>query len=130
MKRQIGCFIAVGCVAALTHMSVVAFLVEAFGWKPLISNVAAFCVAFLVSFNGHSRFTFPQPPEARAEAGRRYCLIAITAFTLNQVMYSYALNMFGTALYLPILAVVVLIVAVFTFTMSRFWAFALRKKPA
>jgi putative flippase GtrA len=130
VKRQVVFFVAVGCAAGLTHMSVVALLVEAFGWKPLASNIAAFCVAFLVSFNGHSRFTFPQPPEARAEACRRFCLLAVTSFTLNQVLYSYGLNWFGTELYLPILAVVVLMVAVFTFTMSRLWAFALRDKAA
>jgi putative flippase GtrA len=130
VKRQVGFFIAVGCAAGLTHMSVVALLVEAFGWKPLASNIVAFCVAFFVSFNGHSRFTFPQPPEARVEAMRRFCLIAITSFTLNQVLYAYGLNWFGAKLYLPILAVVVLMVAVFTFTMSRLWAFALRDKAA
>lgn len=111
-------------------MSVVALLVEAFGWLPTVSNVAAFCVAFFVSFNGHSRLTFPQPAEQRLEACRRYAILAITSFTLNQTIYSWALDLFGDQLYLPILAVVVLMVAVFTFTMSRIWAFALREKPA
>jgi putative flippase GtrA len=123
-------FVAVGCAAGLTHMSVVALLVELFGWQPLASNAAAFCVAFGVSFNGHSRLTFPQPPEQRLEACRRFAILAITSFTLNQTIYAYALELFGARLYLPILAAVVLAVAVFTFTMSRIWAFALREKPA
>jgi putative flippase GtrA len=123
-------FVAVGCAAGLTHMTVVAILVEAFGWVPTVSNIAAFCVAFCVSSAGHSRLTFPQPPAQRAEACRRYAIIAITSFTLNQTMYSYALDLFGQELYLPILAVVVLAVAAFTFTMSRIWAFALREKAA
>jgi putative flippase GtrA len=130
VKRQVGFFIAVGCAAGLTHMGVVALLVELFGWQPLPANVAAFCVAFFVSFNGHSRLTFPQPPEARAEACRRFILLAVTSFTINQTMYAYALSLFGPDLYLPILGAVVLAVAVFTFTMSRIWAFALRSKPA
>jgi putative flippase GtrA len=130
VKRQVGFFIAVGCAAGLTHMGVVALLVELFGWQPLASNVAAFCVAFWVSFGGHSRLTFPQPAEARAEACRRFILLAVTSFTINQTMYAYALSLFGPDLYLPILGMVVLAVAVFTFTMSRLWAFALRSKPA
>jgi putative flippase GtrA len=130
LRRQVFFFIAVGSAAALTHMSVVVLLVELFGWQPLVSNVAAFCVAFGVSFNGHSRLTFPQPPAQRLEACRRYAILAITAFTLNQTLYAYALELFGTRLYLPILAVVVLAVAVFTFTMSRIWAFAPRENSA
>jgi putative flippase GtrA len=130
LKRQVVFFVAVGCAAGLTHMSVVALLVELLGWQPLVSNVAAFCVAFCVSFNGHSRLTFPQPPAQRLEACRRYAILAITSFTLNQTLYAYALQMFGARLYLPILAVVVLAVAVFTFAMSRIWAFAPREKPA
>jgi putative flippase GtrA len=128
LKRQVGFFIAVGCAAGLTHMSVVALLVELIGWQPLASNVVAFCVAFIVSFNGHCRLTFPQPPEARAEACRRYILLAVTSFTLNQTAYAWALHLFGPTYYLPILAVVVLVVAIFTFTMSRLWAFALRSR--
>ncbi len=130
MKRQVSYFIAVGCAAGLTHMTVVALLVELAGWHPLVSNVAAFCVAFCVSASGHSRLTFPQPPAQRAEACRRFAILAITSFTLNQSIYAYALDVFGERLYLPILAVVVLGVAVFTFTMSRIWAFALREKTA
>ena len=87
-------------------------------------------MAFCVSFNGHSRFTWPQPAEQRAEACRRFIMLAMTSFSLNQLIYSYALVLFGPALYLPILAVVVLCVAVFTFTMSRYWAFALRNRAA
>jgi putative flippase GtrA len=130
LRRQVPYFIAVGFAAGLTHMSVVALLVELFGWQPLVSNVAAFCVAFCVSSTGHSRLTFPQPPRQRLDACRRYAVLAITSFTLNQTIYAYALDLFGADLYLPILAVVVLAVAVFTFTMSRLWAFAQREKPA
>lgn len=123
-------FIAVGCAAGLTHMTVVALLVEVFGWLPQISNVPAFCVAFCVSASGHSRLTFPQPPAQRAEACRRFAVLALSSFTVNQTMYAYALDLFGADLYLPILGVVVVVVAAFTFTMSRIWAFALREKPA
>jgi putative flippase GtrA len=130
LKRQLAFFIAVGCAAGLTHVTVVALLVELLGWQPLASNVVAFCVAFCVSASGHSRLTWPQPPAQRAEACRRFAILAITSFTLNQTLYAYALSTFGTKLYLPILGVVVLAVAAFTFTMSRLWAFALREKPA
>jgi putative flippase GtrA len=130
VRRQLFFFLVVGCAAAFTHMSVVVLLVEAFGWRAIVSNMAAFCVAFLVSFNGHSRLTFPQPADLRAEACRRFIIIALTGFVINQLTYAYALSIFGPRLYLPILFFVLLSVAAFTFTMSRCWAFALRSKPA
>lgn len=130
MKRQIAAFIAVGSTAALTHMSVVVLLVELLDWHAAVSNIAGFGVAFSVSFNGHARYTFPQPAEQRAEACRRFILIAMTSFSLNQIIYTYALILFGPVFYIPLLAVVLLGVAVFTFTMSRYWAFALRSKAA
>jgi len=130
VKRQIAAFIAVGSTAALTHMSVVVLLVELLDWHAAVSNIAGFGVAFSVSFNGHARYTFPQPAEQRAEACRRFILIAMTSFSLNQIIYTYALILFGPVFYIPLLAVVLLGVAVFTFTMSRYWAFALRSKAA
>lgn len=130
LRRQLAAFVAVGAAAALTHMSVVVLLVELFGWHAAVANIAGFGVAFGVSFNGHARFTFPQPPEQRAEACRRFIIIAMTSFTFNQLIYTYALSIFGPVFYLPMLALVLLGVAAFTFTMSRFWAFALRSKAA
>ncbi len=122
--RQIAIFIAVGSAAALTHLTVVAIVVELFGLKPLAANVIGFCVAFLVSFGGHARFTFPLSPNRYAAARTRFFAVACTGFILNQAAYAEALRLFGPGYYLPALAAVLLGVAVATFLLSKLWAFA------
>ncbi len=122
--RQIAIFIAVGSTAALTHLTAVAIVVELFGLKPLAANVIGFCVAFLVSFGGHARFTFPLSPDRYAAARTRFFAVACTGFILNQAAYAEALHLFGPRYYLPALAVVLVGVAVATFLLSKLWAFA------
>ena len=123
MKR-IAIFIAVGSAAALTHLLVVAIVVELFGLKPLAANVIGFCGAFLVSFAGHARWTFPLSPDRFAAARRRFFAVACTGFLLNQAAYAEALYLFGPRYYLPVLAAVLVGVAVATFLLSKLWAFA------
>lgn len=122
--HQIAIFIAVGCAAAFTHLAVVAAAVETVALQPLAANVMGFCVAFLVSFGGHSRWTFPIDRRRLATARLRFFLVALSGFVVNQTAYAGALHIFGTAYYLPILAAVVLGVAAATFLLSKLWAFA------
>jgi putative flippase GtrA len=122
--RQIAIFIAVGCAAALTHLGIVAAVVELLGIYPLAANVIGFGVAFLVSFGGHARWTFPIAPERFAAARSRFLAVALTGFALNQAGYAEALHLVGPRYYLPALAAVVACVSVSTFLLSKLWAFA------
>ena len=122
--RQVAIFIAVGCAAAFTHLAVVAFVVELLALHPLAANAIGFSVAFLVSFGGHSRFTFPILPERYAQARMRFFAVAATGFVVNQAAYAEALHLFGPRFYLPILAAVLVGVAAATFLLSKLWAFA------
>ncbi len=122
--RQIAIFVAVGCAAGATHLAVVATVVELLGLKPLAANVIGFAVAFLVSFGGHARFTFPIAPQRFAAARARFFAVAFTGFVLNQAAYAVALDLFGPRYYLPLLAGVILSVSVATFLLSKLWAFA------
>lgn len=127
MNRQLLAFAIVGCAAAITHLSVVAFLVEGLHWRILMANVAGFCVAFLVSFSGHSHWTFPQAAGRRTTARKRFFLVALTGFIANQSAYASGLDAMGEkgdAWYLPILVAVIVGVAGFTFVLSKLWAFA------
>jgi putative flippase GtrA len=127
MSRQLAAFVLVGCVAAGTHMIVVALLVEALHFRILAANVIGFSVAFFVSFGGHSRLTFPTRAEGRAAARKRFFIIALTGFAVNQSAYASGLDAMGErggTLYLPLLFLVLAGVAGFTFTMSKFWVFA------
>ena len=122
--RQIAIFIAVGSAAALTHLMVVALVVELAGLQPLAANVIGFCVAFLVSFAGHARWTFPISPQRFAAARRRFFAVACTGFVLNQIAYAEALHLSGPRYYLLALAAVLIGVAAATFLLSKLWAFA------
>ncbi len=122
--HQIAIFIAVGTAAAFTHLSVVAAMVEALALHPLAANVIGFGVAFLVSFSGHSRWTFPIAREQHATARIRFLVVAVSGFAVNQAAYAWALHIFGPKYYLPVLAAVLLGVAGSTFLLSKLWAFA------
>jgi putative flippase GtrA len=122
--QQIAIFIAVGSAAAFTHLAVVAAVVETLALHPLAANVIGFGIAFLVSFGGHSRWTFPIVREQLAAARIRFFVVALTGFVINQMAYAWALHIFGPDYYLPILAAVLLGVAASTFLLSKLWAFA------
>jgi putative flippase GtrA len=122
--RQTTIYIFVGSAAALTHLATVAFLVEVLFAGPLTANLIGFCLAFSVSFKGHSQWTFPTAPERRPAARLRFFAVALIGFLLNQSAYAFALPLFGARFYLPVLAAVLLGVASVTFLLSKLWAFA------
>jgi putative flippase GtrA len=122
--HQIVLFAAVGTAAAVTHLAVVAALVETLALHPLAANVVGFGVAFFVSFGGHARWTFPIDRERFAAARMRFFLVALAGFALNQTAYAWVLHIVGADYYLPALAAVVLGVAGSTFLLSKLWAFA------
>jgi putative flippase GtrA len=115
-------FGVVGTSAALVHLIVVSLLVPV-GLHPLAANVAGFLSAFAVSFRGHRRWSFPQAHSARPRALRRFFIVAIAAFAMNELLYGILLQ--TTSLdYRATLVVVLSVVAVSTFVASRHWAFS------
>jgi putative flippase GtrA len=114
----------VGTVAAAVHLGVVALLVNVGHLPPLLANVPGFLVAFFVSFGGHARWTFPTPSHERGSARRRFFVLALTSFVLNQASYAWALHWAGERWYLPALGFVLVAVSVVTFILAKVWAFA------
>jgi putative flippase GtrA len=121
--RQIAIFAAVGALAALTHLTVVALLVEHARLEPLTANVAGFCIAFFVSFSGHARWTFPTAARQYSAARTKFFAVALTGFIINQTAYAAALRFCGDRYYLPLLAAVLVGVAAATFLLAKLWAF-------
>jgi putative flippase GtrA len=128
MKRQLFWFVVVGCLAALTHLGVVMGLVETFGLSPLWANVGGWMVAFCVSFAGHHRLTFSGSASPFWPALRRFWLISLGGFAVNQGAYAVLLHFAGWN-YAVLLAGVLVGVAGGTFVLSRWWAFA-HKTPS
>jgi putative flippase GtrA len=122
--QQVAIYVLVGSAAAITHLAVVAALVEGLRLTPLLANAIGFCFAFSVSYIGHSRWTFPTAAQHLSPARTRYFVVACTGFLLNQLAYAETLHLVGVRYYLPALAAVLLAVAVATFLLSKLWAFA------
>ncbi len=116
-------FIAVGASAEATHLLVVWTLVQGLHWPPLGANVAAFLLAFWVSYGGHFLLTFANVGAAHRQALPRFFVVACGGFVANELLYLLALRWLGWH-YLVSLMAVLVIVAVGTFVSSKLWAFA------
>lgn len=118
-------FVLVGGCAAATHLAVVALLVQATQMAPLVANVLAFLVAFVVSYNGHALLTFASARARGWGVVARYFAVASLSFVANELLYAIALDWLHWH-YLWSLAGVLVLVAVATFVLSKFWAFRSR----
>ena len=118
-------FVLVGGSAAATHLAVVGLLVSLLHMPPLSANVLAFLVAFIVSYNGHALLTFSESKAQDWSVVARYFAVACLSFVANEVLYYIALNWLHWHYFWSLAAVLVL-VAIGTFVMSKFWAFKAR----
>lgn len=119
-------FVLVGGTAAATHLAVVGLLVALLGMPPLAANVLAFLVAFVVSYNGHALFTFSAARARGWPVVARFFAVACLSFVANELLYYIALNWLHWHYFWSLAAVLVL-VAIGTFIMSKFWAFKVHK---
>ena len=115
-------FVLVGGSAAATHLAVVGLLVSLGGMPPLWANVLAFLVAFVVSYNGHALLTFSAAQARGWPVVAKFFAVACLSFVANEALYYIALNWLHWHYFWSLAAVLVL-VAIGTFVMSKFWAF-------
>ena len=118
-------FVLVGGTAAATHLAVVGLLVSLGGMLPLWANVLAFLVAFVVSYNGHALLTFSAAQARGWPVVAKFFAVACLSFVANEALYYIALNWLHWHYFWSLAAVLVL-VAIGTFVMSKFWAFKAR----
>lgn len=122
--REVVAFGIVGITAFLVHFTVVAVTVP-LGVTPLLANVLGFLAAFAVSFAGHGRWSFPAEGRPVAPALRRFAVVAVSGFVLNESAYAVLLH--WTQLdYRVALFIVLCAVAGLTWLAGRYWAFAHR----
>ena len=121
-------FVLVGGSAAATHLAVVGLLVSLAGLAPLWANVLAFLVAFVVSYNGHALLTFSESQARGWSVVARFFAVACLSFVANELLYYIALHWLHWHYFWSLAAVLVL-VAIGTFVMSKFWAFKNREAP-
>jgi putative flippase GtrA len=90
--------------------------------QALWANVLAFLVAFVVSYNGHALLTFSAAQARGWPVVAKFFAVACLSFIANEALYYIALNWLHWHYFWSLAAVLVL-VAIGTFVMSKFWAF-------
>lgn len=119
---QIWLFALVGGMAASVHFLCVILFVEYFSKPELIANIYAFLVAFCFSFLGQRYLTFSQSNQEFLYSLGRYFLISVASFLFNEFLFYLAIYHLHIS-YLIAFPIIVLIVAVGTFLVSKYWAF-------
>lgn len=111
----------VGVIAAAVHFFIVVNLVQSYGYEPLVANIAAFLVSFQLSYYGHRRFTFYGTTTVHAVAFPKLLTLQIFNFIANESLFYFLLS-----LHLPYqlaLLIVLSVLPIFTFAVSKFWIF-------
>ena len=120
--REFGAFTAVGTTATGVHLGVVASGVP-LGISPLLANVVAFFFSFAVGFVGHARWSFPIARKDVPPAMRRFAVVSVLTFGLNELAYAGALSWTAVDYRLALVGII-LSIAVLKMLVSKHWAFA------
>jgi putative flippase GtrA len=123
VTREAFAFLAVGLGALTTHWLVLVMFVSVGGLDPLVANVFGFAVAFNVSYFGHRNLTFAAHDRAHRHTLPRFATVALSIFMLNETLYWFLLT-FSSLRYDIAHLLVLGAVAVITYLLSKFWAFA------
>lgn len=107
----------VGALATFVHMVNGYLLIQA-GWNPLVANLLAFAIAFLVSFIGHLEFSFADQDVSLSRALRRFAVVALIGFGLNEALLVALLSL-GVVSNTIALWTSIGMVAILTFFLNR-----------
>ena len=121
-SRSISWFGIIGSLAALVHYCVAVSLEGFAHISPAYSNIAGFVLAFPVSYFGHSKLSFANHQSSHQEALPKFFVVALVGFIANQILVLGLMHAFNLPFWL-VLGVVMVIVAVSAYLLSRFWAF-------
>ena len=121
---QVSLFVLVGGGAAAIHFMSVILFVELFATPALIANIFAFLIAFCFSFSGQRYLTFSDSNQTFFYSLKRYFLVSVCSFLFNEFFFYLAIYLFHIPYYVA-LPIIVLLVAIGTFVVSKRWAFKL-----
>lgn len=116
-------FILIGSVAAFIHLTILHITVRYLDFTPLWGNAIAFIIAFMVSYIGHSFWTFNHKKHEYKGSLLRFLVTQLLcSFMLNQGGYALLLK-FASLNYMLASFIVLITVPVVTYTLSKYWAF-------
>lgn len=114
-------YTGIGATSACVHLLVVLNLVTYLNIQPLIANIFAFLIAFNVSFLGHKYLTFSKLQDEKQLSLPHFFLVASSAGILNECLY-YLLLKYTHLNYMIALVLVLGLVSIYSYVLSRFWA--------
>lgn len=122
--HQYAKFSFVGVLATATHLLIFSATIELLNLEPMLANLAAFGVAFVVSFSGHRSWTFRTTgrPPALVQSGLRFGAVAAIGLALNSgavFLTTEAMALSYRWALLPMATVIPFA----TYLMNRYWAF-------
>lgn len=121
LTHQLVYYVGIGALAASIHVLAVFLLVHYAGLDALFANVFAFLIAFNCSFFGHRYLTFATLHNEKKLSLPHYFLVAASGGMMNEGLYFLILR--STHLnYLFALILVLILVAVYSFLLARYWA--------
>lgn len=119
---QLGRFGLVGLAAAGLHYAVVVICVDHFNLGPLLANIFGFCCGLQISYWGHRSWTFRGTNVSHTLALPRMFFLQTLNFIANESLF-YLLLSFHMPYHIALL-IVLSILPLLTFFLSRFWVFA------
>ena len=120
--RSVSWFTIIGATAALVHYVVAVGFESGLSVAPAWANLFGFLLAFPVSYLGHTRFSFASSNTKHTQALPRFFAVAVAGFFGNQLLVLTTLHFSHLPFWL-VLGVVMVIVAISTYLLSRYWAF-------
>ncbi|MFN7023922.1 MAG: GtrA family protein [Pseudorhizobium sp.] len=125
LVRQARCFALVGLLATIVHIGVFAALSQSLGIPPLISNSAAFLLAFSISFAGQAAWTFRAQIDDQGLTMLhlvRFVCTSLVGFGINSlIVYVIVIRLAASSLFaLPLMAT---LAPAAVFALNKWWVF-------
>lgn len=121
LTHRLAFFITIGGAAALINIFIVLALVSALEIQPLHANILGFLIAFNVSFFGHKYLTFSELHDQKQLSLPHFFMVAVSSGMMNEALYFLFLR-FTHLNYIVALILVLGLISIYTFMLSRFWA--------
>lgn len=121
-RHSISWFAVIGALAAGVHYVVAVSLELTHVLNAIYANTAGFLFAFPVSYFGHRKLSFSGQDSTHQQAFPRFFIVALSGFLANQFLVINAIYFTSVPFWL-VLGVVMVVVAVSTYFLSRYWAF-------
>jgi putative flippase GtrA len=116
----------VGIAGTMVHVTVCLLVAASFTIRSELANLAGFLAAVLVSYVGHSQYTFGVKSEHRFQMPR-FAALSLTGLLVSSAITWGVCTRFGGPIWLA-MALTVVTVPTVTFIGAKFWVFASRQR--